>query len=175
MMDLSNEVEVALSSTGMIPRAEYERWLRGDLRTRARVYTLAASHWSRIHPEPSGEQHCRFMADYLIECLIHNPEGGDDFVHRGFEAGYEIAAWLKHLVNAAEGGAVVTEVAARLADAYRAADATTRNRIETGALEHALESTAVRPFFDAWRTDPVLSDAHRQALAWGTAHTEQAG
>jgi hypothetical protein len=115
------------------------------------------------------------MADYLIECLIRNPESDDDFVHSGFEAGYEIAAWLKHLVKAADGRAVITEVAARLADAYRAADPTTRNRIETSALEHALESRAVRPFFDAWGTDPVLSDAHKQALAWGTAHTEQAG
>jgi len=115
------------------------------------------------------------MPDYLIECLTHHPKGGDDFVHRGSEAGYEIAAWLKHLVNAADGEAVVIEVAARLADAYRAADPTTRKRIETSALEHALESPAVRPFFAAWRTDPVLSEAHRHALAWGMAHTEQAG
>jgi len=111
------------------------------------------------------------MADYLIECLLQNPEG-DDFVHSGFDAAYEIAAWLKHLAKTPDGRAVLIEVASRLAIAYRAADATTRNRIETGALEHALESRAVRPFFDSWGTDPILRDAHEHALAWGLAHTE---
>jgi hypothetical protein len=174
MTDLSGEVEAALSGTDTIPKAAYERWIRGDLRTRARAYAFTASHWSRIHPEPSGAEHCRFMADYLIECLLENHEG-DDFVHGGFEAGYEIAAWLKHIVKMSAGRAVLTEVAARLADAYKAADPTTRNRIETGALEHALESRAVRPFFDAWGADPILRDAHEHALAWGIAHTEPAG
>ena len=174
-MNLSDEVEVALSGTGTVARREYERWIRGDLRTRARVYALTASHWSRIHPEPSGLQQCRFMADYLIDCLLLNPEGDEDFLHSGFEAGYELAGWLKHLVKTSDGRAVLREVADRLAEAYKAADPTTRNRIETGALEHALESRAVRPFFDAWGTDPTLRDAHEHALAWGMAHTEQAG
>jgi hypothetical protein len=174
MINLSAEVEVALAGTATIPRTEYERWIRGDLRTRARVYALTASHWSRIHPEPSGEQHCRFMADYLIECLLQNPEG-DDFLHSGFDAADEIAAWLKHLVKTPDGKAVLTEVAGCLAVAYKAADPTIRNRIETGALEHALESRAVRPFFDSWGTDPILRHAHEHALAWGLAHTDQVG
>jgi hypothetical protein len=36
VMNLSAEVEVALAGTGTIPRTEYERWIRGDLGTRAR-------------------------------------------------------------------------------------------------------------------------------------------
>src|SRR4030095_7965116 len=101
---------VALAGTATIPMTDYERWIRGDLRTRARVYALTASHWSRIHPEPSGEQHCRFRADYLIECPLQNPEG-DDFLHGGFDASHEIAAWLKHLVKTPGGKAVLAEVA----------------------------------------------------------------
>jgi hypothetical protein len=114
------------------------------------------------------------MADYLIECLLQNPEG-DGFLHSGFEAGYEIAAWLKLLVKSADGGVVVRDVAGRLADAFRSGDVKIRNRIETGALEHALESRAVRPFFDFWATDPTLREAHEHALAWGIAHTEEPG
>jgi hypothetical protein len=114
------------------------------------------------------------MADYLIECLLQNPEG-DGFLHSGFEASYEIAAWLKHLVKSADGRVVVRDVAGRLADAYRSADVRARNRIEAGALEHALESRAVRPFFDFWSTDPILREAHEHALAWGMDHTEDAG
>src|SRR5206468_4762157 len=133
MVNFSAEVEVAISGTGRIPRAEYERWVRGDLRTRARVYRLTLTHWSRIHPEPSVAEHCRFMADYLIECLVQNPEG-DDFLHNGFEAGWEMAAWLKHLAKTGDLRAALTEVADRMAIVYKAADAKTRNRIETGAL-----------------------------------------
>jgi len=92
-MNLSAEVEAAMAGVATIPRTDYERWTRGDLHTRARVYALTASHWSRIHPEPSGEEHCRFMADYLLECLLQNPEA-DGFLHSGFEAAYEIAAWF---------------------------------------------------------------------------------
>jgi hypothetical protein len=88
---------------------------------------------------------------------------------------YEIAAWLKHLVNETEAKSVVAEVALRLATAYKASDAKTRNRIETGALEHALESPRVRPFFSLWASDPVLKDAYGPALEWGLSHTEEAG
>jgi hypothetical protein len=70
---------------------------------------------------------------------------------------------------------VVAEVAARLAIEYKAADAITCNRIETGTLEHALESSVVQAFFDAWRTDPILRDAHEHAVAWGMAHPDEAG
>ena len=90
-MNFSTEVEVAISGMGPISRSQYDRCIRGDLSTRARVYALTSSHWSRIRPEPTGAQHCRFMADYLIECLIRDPEG-DDFVHSGFDAAREIAA-----------------------------------------------------------------------------------
>ena len=174
MMNLRAEVELALAGTATIPRADYESWIRGDLHTRARVYALTASHWSRIQPEPSGEQHCRFMADYLFECLLQNPEA-DDFLHSGFDAARELAAWLKQLVKTPDGEAVLTDVVGRLALAFKAADPTTRNRIEMGALEHALESRAVRPFFESWRIDPVLRDAYEHALAWGLLPPEQAG
>jgi hypothetical protein len=174
MNDLNFEVEAALFGSSAIPRADYEQWIRGDLRTRARVYALTELHWSRIHPEPSGPIHCRFMADYLIECVLQNPEG-DDYVHTGFEAAYEIAAWLKHLATIPDGLIVLADVADRLANSYKVADETTRNRIQTGALEHALESPSVRPFFDSRGIDPILRHAYEEALAWGLAHTEEDG
>jgi len=65
-------------------------------------------------------------------------------------------------------------LAGRLAIEYKAAEAITRNRIETGALEHALESRVVRPFFDSWGTDPILREAHEHAVAWGMAHPDKA-
>ena len=109
------------------------------------------------------------MASYLLECLAANPES-DDFVHGGFEAGHVLAAWLKKLVQVPEAAPVIQDVERRLQGIYRACDATIRNRIETGALEHILEVPRLRPFFAHWRDDDVLRDAYEPALKWGLAH-----
>ena len=93
----------------------------------------------------------------------------------GFEAGREIAVWLKHLAAIPAAIAVIENMAARLALAYRAADASTRDRIETSTLEHLLESPRLRPFFRSWSADPVLREAYQPALEWGLAHSEDAG
>ena len=174
-MDFSKEVEATVNSTGEISKSDYVRWSkRGNLATRGRVYALAASQWSRIQPEPQMSEHCAFMADYLLECLLTNPPA-DDYLHSGFDAAHELAAWLKHLAKDDAGRGIVADVAHRLATAYRASDARTRNRIETGALEHALESPRVRPFFSAWEADPILREAYGPALQWGLAHSEETG
>jgi hypothetical protein len=170
--DRGAEVEAAMAAAHPVAKADYLRWARnGNLATRARVYRLSATAWERIRPSPTMSEQCTFMADYLLECLLANPVR-DEFVHGGFEAGREIAAWLKHLSTIAEAGPVVEDVARRLGIAFKAGDAATRNRIETGALEHALESARVRRFFEDWARDPVLRNAYASALQWGLAHSE---
>jgi hypothetical protein len=114
------------------------------------------------------------MLDYLVECILVNPEA-DDSLHSGFEAGYELSAWLKHLSQIPDAEAVIVEAASRLAAAYKQGDAATRNRIETGALEHLLESPGLRPLFTSWAEDPTLRQAYEPALEWGLAHSEDAG
>ena len=114
-MDLSAEVESAISGTGTISKADYVRWIRqGDLATRARVYALTASHWSRIQPAPQMAEHCAFMADYFLECLQIDPDI-DDFIHSGLfapEGGAtvnvvsEVRYWWE--------GAVFAQIAARI-------------------------------------------------------------
>ena len=84
-------------------------------------------------------------------------------------AGHELAALLKHLSTLPDAAMIIGDVAARLAASYRASDASTRNRIETGTLEHALESLLVRPFFSNWSHDPVLREAYGPALEWAVS------
>jgi len=173
MNDFTSEIDGARAGRHDVPISQYRRWISdGDLSTRARVYVFTRDAWSQIKPEPEMTEQCAFMAEYLIEGLVRNPPGEDDFIHTGFEAGYELAAWLKHLTNRADGGPIIADVVKRLETAYRAADSETRNRIETGALEHALESRKVRPFFATWSTDPLLAEAHGPALQWGLAHSD---
>ena len=141
-----------------------------DLGTRAAVYALTEQAWARIQPPIPGAIQCGFMASYLVECIEKNPEQGE-YLHGGFEAAYEYSAWLKHLLrrNAEE---FIPEAASRLETAFRRGDEDTRNRIETGALEHILESPGLRPYFAHWETDPVLAESYSCALEWGRAHQE---
>jgi hypothetical protein len=171
-MDFSAEVEAALSGAQAVPKADYDRWIRGDLATRARVYRLTATAWHRITPEPGMREHCTFMAGYLTECITRDP-AADGFLHGGFEAARELAAWLKHLGGLPEAAGVIDDVARRLAVSWKDGDPATRNRIETGALEHILESPRLRPHFRTWAKDRHLRSAYEPALAWGLAHPER--
>jgi hypothetical protein len=144
----------------------------GDLRTRGAVYHLTAQAWERIVPELSMSEQCSFMAGYLFDCLILNPKS-EDYVYGGFEAAWELASWLKHLEGREGGGIVITQVARRLTEAYLASDETTRNRIETGAVEHILESKPLRKYFESWASDPVLGKAYELCLEWGQAHESE--
>ena len=47
-----------------------------------------------------------------------------------------------------------------------------RDAIETGFLEHALETAALRPYFEHWASDPHLNLAWNRALEWGKAHPD---
>ena len=47
----------------------------------------------------------------------------------------------------------------------------TRNRIETGAVEHIFEEKGLRKYFEHWRRDPDLRTAYELCLAWGKAHS----
>ena len=171
--NLSAEVEAALAATDAIAKSDVLRWMRdGDLRTEARVFHLTASAWSRVQPELTMDEHSAFLADYLLECLASNPQSDDDFLHSGFEAGHSLTGWLKHLIAIPETASVISQVATRLEELYRAGDLVTRNRIETGALEHILEKPALRPYFSHWQTDSVLCEAYEPALLWGLAHTD---
>jgi hypothetical protein len=167
-------VEAALLDSRDIPKAEYLRWARQeDLATRARAYRLSESQWARIKPEPSMAEQCGFMADYLLTCLLEDPNP-DGYVHTSVEAGGVLVAWLKHLSTIPAASAVVTGVAARLAESYKRSDCRARARIETVVLEHVLESPRLRPVFEAWCDDPALRDAYAAALAWGLAHPDDA-
>jgi len=47
-----------------------------------------------------------------------------------------------------------------------------RGAIETGFLEHVLETAALRPYFDHWSSDTRLKEAWERAMEWGKAHPD---
>ena len=140
-----------------------------DLETRAIIYELTNKAWSRISPEPSMDEQCAFMSEYLLACIKVN-QSDQEYIHSGYEAAWELAAWLKHLGTLEGTEKVIARVVRDLEKLYRLSDAKTRNRIETGAVEHILEDRRLRRFFLHWREDPELKSAYELCLEWGKAH-----
>ena len=169
-MNAAREVIAEMEGTATIPRERVLRWIsEGDLRIRAAVYHLTEKAWGRIHPEMTMHQQCGFMADYLLECLKTVPGDSDAGVMGGFEAALELAAWMKHLKDM-EAKPVISDLVSRLEELFRQGDDTLRNRIETGVLEHVLESKRMRPYFQHWSSDPALKESFQFAMQWALEH-----
>jgi hypothetical protein len=148
-------------------------WIRsGDLETWAVLYVLTDKAYSRIQPELGMHDTCTLIEDYLVKCLIENPEPGD-WIHSGYEAAWDLAGWLKHLESLGpRADRFIREVAARVEAAFREGDAETKERIINGFLEHTFEKPSLRNFFASWAGEPVLAEAYVLAAEWGDAHLE---
>jgi len=170
-MPVASVIE-ALNGEGPISKDWVLAWMdEPDIRTRGAVYELTRRAWPRITPELSMQEQCSFMADYLIECLLTDPDESE-WGHSAFLAGYEIAAWLKHLHGIPGTSLIIGAVAQELTHGYRQADTSTRNGIETFCLEHIFENRSLRAFFAQWREDPELNGAYELCAEWGDAHSD---
>jgi hypothetical protein len=163
----------ALRSTDPIVPLDVRRWVdSGDLLTWSAVYALTEKAWSRIEPEIPAEEQIEFMRRYLLRCIEENPTPGEH-LHGGYEAAWELAACLKlWRRNGGRPAAAIRGIALDLEKVYRRGDASTRNRIVCGVMEHAFEDPAIRPYFVDWEREADLREAHVLALDWGTAHEE---
>lgn len=145
-----------------------------DLELWAAVYDVLGPGWKLIVPEPDMDETCVFITRYLLRCIHENVRDNDE-VPNGYEAAWELAACLKHWADKLpETQAVLSAAAAQFTAAYRAGDEAERECLLNGMLEHALESAAVRPYFDSWRRDTMLSGAWRLAMEWAIAHGDPA-
>jgi hypothetical protein len=170
------DVEAAISGSAVVLKSD---WGSGEMRPHAtcdgpRLVTWQCKRAPFICRPITLDEQCEVMADYLLACLSSNP-ASDDFIHSGFEAGHALASCLKHWSAIPAASDVIAIVVKRLAELYRESDAEGRNRIETGALEHMLEAPRLRSYFEHWAQDAELREAYEPALAWGRAHSDDAG
>lgn len=167
--DLTNLLMV-LDSNDTIRADDARQWmLNGDLRMRGGVYEFFRRARHRIVPEIPVEKQHSLILDCLFDCLIQNPASGD-YLHSSFEAAWEIAEWVKYAQSHGQATEWIKEVVRRLTQAYISADDTTRNRIETGAIEHMFESPSLREYFTFWKDDQVLRTPYEFCLLWGVEH-----
>ncbi len=164
------EIINLIGQDGIIPKEQVLAWMQEtDLEVRGAVYELTSKEWNRIQPEPTMEEQCNFMLQYLLDCVYENNKETERS-HTGFEAAWELASWFKHLNKMPEAEGFIITAAKKLTAMYRAGDDELKNRIATGTLEHIFEVKNLRKFFDEWQSDPELKAEYENCAAWGNAH-----
>ena len=108
---------------------------------------------------------------YLLDCIRLGVS--DEAIYGRWEASESLHVWFRHLVDTKEDSSVFLQRAARaVTDLFLTSGEEVRDAIETGFLEHALETAALRPYFEHWSTDIRLRESWDRALKWGKAHPD---
>jgi hypothetical protein len=140
-----------------------------DLDLWSAVYVALDKSYHQIQSELDMEMACSFMLRYLLRCIRENPPSAD--IHSGFEAAWELAGCLKlWSERLPQTNAVLRFAEREIRREFLAGDEALRNRLETGTLEHALEASAVRPYFADWENNPTLRESWEPAMDWAREH-----
>ena len=174
MPDIASDIEAALLADTPIPREKVLLWIHTaeDLPTFAKLYQLTGEGYSRIQPDLGKEATCGLVQRYLLECIKANITNDGDILSQ-WQAAQVLHGWFCRLLEMEEDNSEVLNNAADAITALFLASAEeVRNVIETGFLEHALETAALRPYFEHWSGDDRLREAWNRALEWGKAHPD---
>lgn len=154
--------------------AEIERRLNGaTLPERDAILQFIHTSLKRIRPTIEDDWLYESMASYFRDCivLISDSQERDDSIHSPFEAANELVQWFNWINSTNSEPATVRKRIDQIAELFKAGDNAVKNCIETGFLEHALETPKNRPFFSHWKNDPILAESYLEALRWGESHT----
>jgi hypothetical protein len=175
MLGHSPEIDAAISSDGPIRREQVVSWIDAvadsDLRTLSKLYRLTGEGYYRIQPELGIGSTCGLIQRYLLGCVRDGVTDNDEVQER-YEAAESLHVWFRHLAGVEGASAVLTTVAEGIKKLYLESGDDVRAAIETGFLEHALETASLRPYFEKWGSDPRLEPAWKRALEWGEAHPD---
>lgn len=171
-MDYGAEIDAALSTQDSIPRDKVLLWIEaaGDLPTLAKLYRLTGEGYYRIQPELGKKAACRAVQCYLLECIREDVTDNEEIENR-WEAATALHFWLRRLLEKGDSSDVITGAAKAITNLFLTNEEA-RDAIETAFLEHALETSALRPYFEYWSRDERLGAAWERALEWGKAHPD---
>jgi len=175
MTKSGSDINTALSSDGPISRENVLSWIYAaadsDLSTLSKLYRLTDEGYYRIQPELGRDPTCALVQRYLLGCIRDGVTDNEEIKER-YQAAESLHVWFRHLLGMEGTSAVLTRAASAITNLYLESEEDVRDAIETGFLEHALETAALRPYFEHWATDPRLQQAWNGALEWGKAHPD---
>ena len=175
MRPIDKDILAALDSDTEISKDTVVHWIDsagGDLNTLSNLYRLTDKAYWRINPELGGEITCSLIQRYLLECIRQDVKDNEEIKGR-WEAADTLHLWLRQLLETGETSALLNSAAKAITELFVASGEEVRDAIEMGFLEHALETAALRPYFENWSADPELRETWERALEWGKAHPDQ--
>lgn len=173
MTDFRNEIHTAFLNNEPISRDKFLAWVAAaaDLPTLAKLYHLKGQHYYRIQPELGDDASCALIQRYFLECIRQDVKDHEEILDR-WEAARALQAWICQLNEMGDASKFIQNVARAVTDLFLISGKEVRDAIEMGFLEHALETAALRPYFEHWALDDRLRDAWNNALEWGKAHPD---
>jgi len=170
--DFTSDIDSALTSEGQIPRDLVLSWIERatNLSTLSKLYRLTDEGYYRIQPELGSAVTCTLIQRYLIQCVRENIEDDDEIESR-FDATMSLHTWFRHLLTMNR-DEILTGAAYAITELYLTSDDAIRYAIETGFLEHALETAGLRPYFEHWSRDERLRDGWVRAMEWANDHPD---
>ncbi len=175
MVEFRSDIDAALSGDGPIPRARVISWIEAatdsDLSTLSKLYRLTGEGYYRIQPELGRETTCVLIQRYLLGCIRDGVTENKGIQER-YEAAKSLHVWFRHLVAMDDTSSVLSSAASAVKNLYLENGQEVRDAIETGFLEHTLETNALRPYFEDWAFDARLQASWNRALAWGETHPD---
>ena len=171
MDDFRQKIDEALASDRRIPRQEVLSWIdrSKDLQTLSKLYRLTRERYYQIQPDLGKEATCGLVQRYLFQCIRENVID-DNEVEGRWNAAQSLHIWFCHLIQRNDSSEILQGAAKAITDMFLIGSKDIRDAIETGFLEHALETEGLRPYFAHWSTDPRLRESWERALEWGEAH-----
>ena len=145
------DINTMLSGDGPIPREQVLSWIDAaadsDLPTLSKLYRLTGDGYYRIQPELGRGPTCALIQRYLLGCIRDGVTDNHEIQER-YEAAETLHVWFRHLAGMDRTSEVLTAAANGLMKLYLESGDEVRVAIETGFLEHALETAALRPYFE---------------------------
>ena len=172
-MDYRSEIDVALSNQDPISKDKVLLWIESpkDLPTLAKLYSLTDEGYYRIDPELGKIATCSLIQRYLLECIRQDVADSEEIEGR-WEAAQSLHSWFRHLVEMNDTSEILNGATHAVTELFLISGEEIRIAIEQGFLEHALETAALRPYFEYWSTDARLRETWSRALKWGKAHPD---
>jgi len=172
-MDSRAEIDAAFTSQNPIDRDQFLVWLEtaNDLPTLAKLYRLHGAHYYRIQPDLGKEASCLLILRYLLECIRQDVQDHDEIDSR-WDAARVLHIWLRQLHESGDASDVIVRAARAITDLFLTSGEEIRLAIEQGFLEHALETVALRPYFEHWSHDERLQQTWKSAIEWADDHPD---
>lgn len=150
MTDLKSDLDRTLASEGEISRDLVLSWIDDaqDLETLSKLYRLTGEGYSRIRPELGLDATCALIQRCLLECVRQDVKDNEEIPDR-WEAARTLHAWFCNLLEKDGTSSVLARAAHAITKLFLTSGQEVRNSIEQGFLEHALESAALRPYFES--------------------------